>query len=215
MSEYCFEVVAAVAIERAEIGITVSSTPLGKRSKFYQMCTNPKMGYSQHYHPSTHNPNWNDQMEAELRAQLTAEGYVHEVLAQFGTQEKGVFDKAKLDAATKIYNYAYNELDYFQLEELKKTGEMPEMLMYNKAIKPPKNVFRTMGVDWDKFGASSSILILEYDMKFKKFKVLKRVEVPRAEYSYDAAINTIVELNEIYNPSFIYCDAGSGEIQIY
>lgn len=215
MSEYCFEVVAAVAIERAEIGITVSSTPLGKRSKFYQMCTNPKMGYSQHYHPSTHNPNWNAKQEAELRAQLTAEGYVHEVLAQFGTQEKGVFDKAKLDAATKFYDYAYNELDYFQLEEIKKQNrEMPEMLMYNSSVRPPKNPFRTMGVDWDKFGASSSILILEYDMQFNKFKVLKRVEVPRAEYSYDAAINTIVELNELYNPSFIYCDAGSGEYQI-
>lgn len=214
MSEYCFEVVAAVAIERAEIGITVSSTPLGKRSKFYQMCTNPAMGYSQHYHPSTHNPNWNEQMEAELRAQLTAEGYVHEVLAQFGTQEKGVFDKKKLDESTKVYNYAYNELDYFQKQKLEESGEMPDMLLYNKSFRPPQNTFRTMGVDWDKYGANSSILILEYDTHFKKFKVLKRVEVPRAEYSYDTAINTIVELNEIYNPSYIYCDAGSGEYQI-
>ena len=134
MSEYCFEVVAAVAIERAEIGITVSSTPLGKRSKFYQMCTNPAMGYSQHYHPSTHNPNWNDQMEAELRAQLTAEGYVHEVLAEFGTQETGVFDKDKLDQAKNFYNYAYNELDYFQKKALQEKGEEPPvMYMYNKA----------------------------------------------------------------------------------
>ncbi len=77
------------------------------------------------------------------------------------------------------------------------------------------NIFRTMGVDWDKYGANSSILILDYDIKLGKFKVFKRVEVPRSEYSYDAAINTIVELNEIYNPSWIYCDAGSGEIQIY
>ena len=51
-------------------------------------------------------------------------------------------------------------------------------------------------------------------MALNKFKVFKRVEVPRSEYSYDAAINTIVELNEIYNPSWIYCDAGSGEYQI-
>ncbi|MGL4877998.1 hypothetical protein [Paraclostridium dentum] len=51
-------------------------------------------------------------------------------------------------------------------------------------------------------------------MTLGKFKVFKRVEVPRSEYSYDAAVNLIVELNEIYNPSFIYCDAGSGEYQI-
>ena len=46
-----------------------------------------------------------------------------------------------------------------------------------------------------------------------KFKVTRRVEVPKAEYSFDAAVNLIIELNRIYNPSFIYCDAGSGEYQ--
>ena len=148
MSEYCFEVVAAVAIERSDIGITVSSTPLGKRSKFYQMCTDPKMNYSQHYHPSTHNPNWDEKMEAELRAQLTAEGYIHEVLAEFGTQEKGVFDKDKIDASMKIMNYAYNELDFFQKKKIREEGlEEPIMQMYSKSNKPPANIFRTMGVD--------------------------------------------------------------------
>lgn len=147
MSEYCFEVVAAIAIERPEIGITVSSTPLGKRSKFYQMCTDKSMGYSQHYHPSTHNPNWNSQMEAELKAQLTAEGYVHEVLAEFGTQEKGVFNKEKLEAAKGFYNYAYNELDYFQKEKIEESGIAPIMELYDNTKPPPRNVFRTMGVD--------------------------------------------------------------------
>lgn len=214
MSEYCFEVVAAVAIERAEIGITVSSTPLGKRSHFYKMCTVPEMGYSQHYHPSTHNPNWNEQMEAELRAQLTAEGYVHEVLAEFGTQETGVFDKDALDKAKTWENYAYNELDFFQKQECEKTGVWPTMYMYDKQNKAPKNIFRTMGVDWDKYQASSSILIMDYDIVTKKFKVFKRFELPRSEYSYDNAINTIIALNEIYDPSWIYCDRGSGEYQI-
>ncbi|MGL5507157.1 MAG: phage terminase large subunit, partial [Paraclostridium sp.] len=161
MSEYCFEVVAAVAIERPDIGITVSSTPLGKRSHFYKMCTDPKMGYSQHFHPSTHNPNWDSKMEAELRAQLTAEGYVHEVLAEFGTQEKGVFDKDALDRASEEVNYAYNELDFFQKKQIAEgEKEQPIMHMYSKHTKAPNNVFRTMGVDWDKYGANSSLLIL-------------------------------------------------------
>ena len=214
MSEYCFEVIAAIAIERAEIGITVSSTPLGKRSHFYRMCTDPSMGYSQHYHPSMHNPSWGPAMEAELRAQLTEQGYIHEVLAEFGTQETGVFPKDKLDAALKFENYAYNELEYEQRLRCEREGVWPEMLIYNKSNPAPYNPFRTMGVDWDKFGASSSIIILDYDVIMKKFKVIKRVEVPRGEYSYDNAINTIVELNDIYNPSFIFCDAGAGEYQI-
>lgn len=55
---------------------------------------------------------------------------------------------------------------------------------------------------------------MDYDVIMQKFKVIKRVEVPRGEYSYDNAVNLIIELNEIYNPSWIYCDAGAGEYQI-
>lgn len=65
-----------------------------------------------------------------------------------------------------------------------------------------------------KYGASSSILIMDYDVDFNKFRIVKRVEVPKVEYSYDNAVNLIVELNKIYNPSWIYVDRGSGEYQI-
>ena len=214
MSDYCFDVIASIAIERPEIGITVSSTPTGRRGKFYAMCTDPAMGYKEHYHPSYHNPNWNKQMEAEFKAQLTAENYIHEVLAEFGTQDTGVFNKDKLDEAINFYDYAYNPLDYFQQDKVRQEGRDPIMEIYDKNNKPKRNVFRTMGVDWDKYGASSSILILDYDLTFGKFRVIKRAELPRSEYSYDNAVNWIVALNEIYNPSWIYCDAGSGEYQI-
>lgn len=148
MNEYCFDVISAVAIERAEIGITVSSTPLGKRSHFYRMCTEPAMGYSQHYHPSTHNPGWGPQMEAELRAQLTEQGYVHEVLAEFGTQEKGVFPKDKLDASLLFDNYAYMPLSYEQeIAVERKEKKAPIMYNYSLSNPAPYSPFRTMGVD--------------------------------------------------------------------
>ena len=63
-----------------------------------------------------------------------------------------------------------------------------------------------------KYGASSSIIILDYDLIHRKFKVIKRVEVPRSEYSYDTAVNLVVELNDQYNPAWIYADAGAGEV---
>ena len=65
-----------------------------------------------------------------------------------------------------------------------------------------------------KYGASSSLLVLEYDTRLDKFKVLKRYEMPKTEYSYDNAVNKIIELNAIYNPSWIYCDKGAGEYQL-
>ena len=209
-----FDTVSMIAGERADIGMTISSTPTGKRGQFYQACTDPNMGYSEHYHPSTHNPQWCDQMEAEFRAQLTDNGYVHEVEANFGTEETGVFPKDKVDWACQQEYYAYDALTFAQRQKMSDIGIVPKMNIYSKENKPPFNPFRTMGIDWDKYGASSSILILDFDPFLRKFKVMKRVEVPKAEYSYDAAVNLIVELNDIYTPSWIYADRGSGEYQI-
>lgn len=214
MGDADFDAVTAIAVERRDIRICMSSTPTGKRSNFYKACTNPKMGYKEHYHPSTHNPGWCNEMEAEFRAQLSEQGYVHEVLAEFGTQETGVFNKEKLDLAMRYEYYNYNELDYYQLERVKMSNITPKSYIYKYGERAPMNPFRTMGIDWDKYGSSSSILILDYDVYNSKFKVIKRVEVPKAEYSYDKAIETIVELNEMYNPSYIYCDSGAGEYQI-
>ena len=214
MSDADFDSVTAIAAERADIGITMSSTPTGRRSQFYKACTDKAMGYTEHYHPSTHNPNWGPEMEAELRAQLSEQGYIHEVLAEFGVEDAGVFDKDKVDRAMTYELYAYNELDFYQKQRCTENNIRPNMYNYPKGKRAHVNPFRTMGVDWDKYGASSSILILDYDLIKRKFKVIKRVEVPRAEYSYDAAVNLIVELNDQYNPAWIYCDSGAGEYQI-
>ena len=214
MADGDFDSILMIAGERPDIRVIMSSTPTGKRGNFYNCCTNPKAGYNEHYHPSTHNPGWNDQMEAEFRAILSEQGYVHEVMAEFGSQDTGVFDKEKLDVAMQIYDYAYNPLDYYQEIRCKQNNSYPEMFLYDLYNPAPPNIFRTVGVDFDKYQASSSILVLEYDVNFRKFKVLLRYEMPKAEYSYDNAVNKIIEINQIYNPSFIYCDRGSVEYQI-
>lgn len=214
MADGDFDSILMIAGERPDIRVIMSSTPTGKRGNFYKCCTDKTAGYTEHYHPSTHNPGWNDEMEAEFRAILSEQGYVHEVLAEFGSQEKGVFNKQKLDKAIHMLDYAYNPLDYYQEKRCKENNSWPLELFYDEYNTAPRNVFRTMGVDWDKYGASSSLLVLEFDTILNKFKVLKRYEMPKAEYSYDNAVNKIIELNEIYNPSWIYCDRGSGEYQI-
>ena len=78
--------------------------------------------------------------------------------------------------------------------------------------KKAAQVLRTCVNTNDKYGASSSLLVLDYLPARHMFKVVRRVEVPRAEYSFDKAVNMIIALNQIYNPSFIYADAGSGKI---
>ena len=144
MSEADFDSVMIIAGERPEIRTVMSSTPTGKRSKFYQACTDPAMGFKEHFHPSTHNPNWCDEMEAEFRATLSDQGYVHEVEAEFGVQNTGVFDKDKVDLAKEIYNYSYQPLDYYQEAALKSSGmPHPDMLMYDRKHPAPADWPRT------------------------------------------------------------------------
>ena len=43
---------------------------------------------------------------------------------------------------------------------------------------------------------------------------MNRVEISRGEFTFDFAVKKIIELNDIYDPKFIYVDAGAGEYQI-
>lgn len=65
--------------------------------------------------------------------------------------------------------------------------------------------------DWDKFSSGSSIIVLDYDIKMKKFIVMKRIEVPRGEYTLDNAVKKTIEVNDIYNPRWIFIDRGYGK----
>lgn len=147
MHDADFDTIMTIAAERPDIGIFMSSTPTGRRGKFYQACTDKKLGFTEHYHPSTHNPNWNEQMEAEFRAQLSEQGYIHEILAEFGTEETGVFNKEKVDRASSYEYYAYQELTYTQKLKMQELGIEPVYYLYDINHRAPMNAFRTMGVD--------------------------------------------------------------------
>lgn len=150
MNDADFDSVTAIAAERNDIGITMSSTPTGRRSQFWKACTVKEMGYTEHYHPSMHNPNWGPEMEAELRAQLSEQGYIHEVLAEFGTEDAGVFDKDKVDKAMTYELYAYNDLDYYQQQRCREQHLVPKIYNYPKDKRAHHNPFRTFGIDWDR-----------------------------------------------------------------
>ena len=152
MADADFDSVLAVAGEREGIKVFLSSTPTGARKRFWQCCTDPKMHFKEFHFPSMCNPQWSVKMEEEFRAQLSEQGYVHEILAEFGTQETGVFDKDKLDAAMRVDMYAYDPLTYSQKMRVEQEHIDVEMMI------PPKGQnlgvyrptpFRCCGVDWD------------------------------------------------------------------
>lgn len=56
--------------------------------------------------------------------------------------------------------------------------------------------------------------MLDFDVNKNRFKVMKRVEVPRGEYTLDNAVNWVIRINRIYQPTWIFCDRGYGDYQV-
>ncbi len=208
----------AIALEDPKrIGIWCSSTPTGKRDFFYDICTNPNTGYQAYHFPSMVNPDWDHMMEGELRATMTEQGYIHEVMAEFGEETVGVFNKNAVENAKSQYLYSYRELNPYEKEQYVKQGVNLEDIVYfgpYSPSRPAPPAYRIIGVDWDKYANATQIIVTEYDELKKKFRVALRSEIARGDFTYDNAVKRIIELNEIYDPKFIYIDAGHGEYQV-
>ncbi|WAT23545.1 phage terminase large subunit family protein (plasmid) [Bacillus halotolerans] len=212
------DAVTAIAMEDPRrIGIWCSSTPTGKRDYFYEICTNPDTGYKAYHFPSSVNPDFDEKMEGELRATMTKQGYIHEVEADFGEETVGVFSKTAVERAKSQYMYSYRELNAWEHEQFKKQGYSVDDIVYFTGYtrhNMPPAATRIVGVDWDKYGESTQIVVTEFDEMLKKFRVAMRYEIARGDFTYDNAVNKLIEINEIWNPKFFYIDAGHGEYQI-
>lgn len=233
MTDEDFETIYAITFEAPKrIGTMIASTPTGRRGMFYKACVempfnqedklkpintkqlgymyDPKKynradaeGWKEFYFPTMDNPEWSPQMERELRGQFSEMAYEHEVLAEFGTETIGVFNKDYVDEASSNGYLLENQ--------------------------PRMNAPIAFGIDWDKFGSQTNIVVLQYDPfdqrrlrpemgetepKFGRFKVINHIEVPKSDMHYDMAVKMIVELDAIYHPFAIYPDRGAGEYQI-
>lgn len=67
-------------------------------------CTDPKKDYEEFHFPSYENPSYDDKMEAEFRAGYTQTVYEHEILADWGTVDYGVFDWTYFE---RVFGYKY------------------------------------------------------------------------------------------------------------
>ena len=85
-------------------------------------------------------------MEAEFRSELTELGYIHEVLADFGPQDTGVFNKDCVDASREIDNYTYAPLTQIQEFVRQKEGRDVPRNIAPVGNRVPQNIFRTMAV---------------------------------------------------------------------
>lgn len=165
--------------------VWMSSTPSGKREKFYDIC-NSKTWKEFHY-PSSVNPMYSKQQDDLFRESLTDIGYKHEVLAEFGEQEEGVFQNVYVQAARKDFKYG--------------------QFAYNPTWK------YTVGVDWNDTKNGTTIAVLGLNPHQNKFVLVDRYIVSRDGWTQLSACDKIAEVNRLWKPMAIYLDAGYGSTQ--
>lgn len=208
--------VTSIAIEAPErIHIFVSSTPTGRHDFFWKICTDARSPYKEYHFSSKVNPEWTDKADEEFRILHTEIDYAHEILAEFGEEAAGVFRHEYLERASNQIHYCYQDLNYAQEQHIK-NNDITVMRLgpYDEYYKPPAGGLRTIGVDWDKVQATPQIVVTEYVKELNKFQVIYHEDIPQSEFTLDKAVQTIISLNSLYHPDWIYCDRGMGEYQV-
>ena len=172
-----------------------ASTPTGRREKFWEWCRNSR--FKEFWYPSYANPFFSKEQEDEFREQYSEMGYRHEIEADWGEDSEGVYPRRYVDLAFKDPGWSYSP-----------------------SINSARS-FHVIGVDWDKYGAGTNIVVLEVcsqnyeDPQFRgKIKLSHREEIERSEYTLTRAVERIAELNNMLRPKHIYVDRGFGEVQV-
>ena len=148
----------------------------------------------------------------DIRDELSEMRYVQEVMAEFGEEELGVYQKKYIYEAVKEgerLNYKY--ITKWPKEERK---------AYLKRTQG--QCIRILGVDWDKYAAATNMVCMEFDRFHQDadgrivplFKMLFRIEIARSDFTYVNAMNKIIELNDEYKFDWIAIDRGYGEVQL-
>jgi replicative DNA helicase len=175
--------------------LIAASTPTGRREKFWEWCRNPR--FKEFWFPSYANPFFSKEQEDEFREQYSEMGYRHEIEADWGEDSEGVYPRRYVDLAFIDPGWSY----------------IPTITSARS--------FHVIGVDWDKYGAGTNIVVLEVcsenyeEAEFRgKIKLCFREEIEKSEYTLTKAVARIIELNTMLNPKHIYVDRGYGEVQV-
>ena len=148
----------------------------------------------------------------DIRDELSEMRYVQEVMAEFGEEELGVYQKKYIYEAIK----EGERLGYRYITKWSKQDREA----YLKRTQG--QCIRILGVDWDKYAAATHMVCMEFDRFHQDadgrivplFKMLFRIEIARSDFTYVNAMNKIIELNDEYKFDWIAIDRGYGEVQL-
>ena len=158
------------------------------------------------------NPDTQQTYLEDIKDELSDMRYTQEVMAEFGEEEMGVYQK-------RFINAAIMEGERLKFRYITKWAKEDRKSYLTRT--QGQNI-RILGVDWDKYSAATNMVCMEFDRFHQDhegrivplFKMLFRIEVPRSDFTYVNAMNKIIELNEEYQFDWIGIDRGYGEVQL-
>lgn len=179
-------VVLAILMTRVHTRFIISSTPSGIANDYFESICTKRPDFAEFYVPSTMHPNWDqmrDQMEAEYGS--NQEQYDKELLAAFTPAGIGVYREDLVRLAQVDYEY----------------GEMT----------PNPNFVYTFGVDWNKEHGTEIVIVGTLKAEPHTSYVVWSENIPKKENTSPRGIARIAELNQAWQPHWIYVDAGGGD----
>lgn len=187
------KVVLPILLTRPQVALIATSTPIGKRSKFYKYCKEDPI-YKENHFPSTVLPHWAN-IKTEIEQDFTKDAFDSEFMALFLEGGHGVFKPELVHASRQDYSY----------EET----ENPAWWVHQAGILEPQKMSKCIGIDWNK-NAGSEFAVVAYDSVKNKWITVETTNVSASEFSSVAWKQEVLRLNYKHKPDFIYADEGYG-----
>lgn len=180
------DAVTAILASHKECQYWVASTPSGEHNKFFAYSVDKNHAFKEFWVIAHESPEYTEQTDAWFKNDYSLDKYQHEILADFGEQSQGVFLNSLVDRAIQ---------DYKLKDTVSQAGG-------NYAL----------GVDWNKTDGTHMVII--QDMGDHMFKLVKKIIIPKSEFTQVEAVDKIIELYHTWGLKGVYVDAGYGTMQI-
>lgn len=187
------KVINPILATTPETALIATSTPIGKRAKFYNWCVK-RPDFKEDYYPSTVLSHWN-QIKDEIESESTKESFNAEYMAEFIEGSYGVFKPSWIQNARADYEYM-------------ESGE-PSTIRNAIGVSDTANMLIAIGVDWNK-NAGTEFYVAAYSPSSRKWFGLDAVNIPSGEYSSKLWMEELIRLNYKWKPDWIYADEGYG-----
>jgi len=190
ISEDCLQAVLAVMSDDPKCKILLSSTPSGKRGFFYDWCVDKTVGFKEFHVYSHASPSYTKVADNLYRKTLSEDKYKKEYLGDFGTLVQALIRPEDINKATEPYD----------MMEYRNRG-------------PQKGWAYIVGIDWNGRKIGTNIVVIGFEAKTGKYKMVDKVVVRDNEYNYESSCWAAIKTFDHWKAQYMYVDAGHGDMQ--